>query len=332
MTSLLLQNASSYTVNSLSSALKDMPTVLRTIQFTYGNVNISSEENAPFVLTLLGRTPLVLRSQSRAFSPHPRVVIGGIPCNDTTVSSDGRWLAVTTPGPETCSSGSSCSYAEISITNERSASEIGGSLSCPPFCSSSLWPRTSVIPVATRRDSTGESVKYVPSTVLPSGAVSTLDPSAYGSWYSPGIFFSTACSATGIFTDPTSGACTNASSPLFPLCAFGSGDACVSCPEGAMCPGGYRAWTLPGFFNALESSADVVKCSLPYATSKCVGWSSALSQTKCGPGYLQVGHRPWLRRRAVNSSPCCAGLLLVRRMHGGILSVERWVMCAVPRV
>lgn len=54
-----------------------------------------------------------------------------------------------------------------------------------------------------------------------------------------------------------------------------------------MCPGGRRAWSLPGYYNALESSSDVRPCMLPDATSKCTGWSTALRATRCGQGYRQ---------------------------------------------
>ena len=115
------------------------------------------------------------------------------------------------------------------------------------------------------------------------------DSSALAPAYAAGLYYAEACSASGVYTDPASGACTNTSSPLYPLCAFGSGSNCQPCPANALCPGGPRCWPLPGFWVAVESSPSVLPCALPGAAAKCTGWSSALGQTKCGAGYLQVG-------------------------------------------
>ena len=94
-------------------------------------------------------------------------------------------------------------------------------------------------------------------------------------------------SASGIFTDPASGACTNLSDPSSEFCAFGSGSSCVQCPSGAICPGGMRAWPLKGFWSPLETSTSVTACAQPGALVKCLGWSGALSASRCGQGYLQ---------------------------------------------
>lgn len=35
---------------------------------------------------------------------------------------------------------------------------------------------------------------------------------------------------------------------------YGRGDACKTCPEGTLCPGGYRMWPSAGYWNADETS------------------------------------------------------------------------------
>lgn len=91
----------------------------------------------------------------------------------------------------------------------------------------------------------------------------------------------------GLYTDPATGACTNASDPASAACAFGAGDGCRPCPSNALCPGGLRAWPVPGYWSPGEGSADLLPCSAPGATKRCVGWNSAVGGVKCGVGYLQ---------------------------------------------
>ena len=92
---------------------------------------------------------------------------------------------------------------------------------------------------------------------------------------------------TGLYTDPSSGLCTNASHPAAALCAFGSGTACSMCPSGALCPGGSRLWPRPGFWAASDGSGSVVPCAPPDPGARCPGWSVARGVSLCGPGYLE---------------------------------------------
>jgi outer membrane protein assembly factor BamB len=59
---------------------------------------------------------------------------------------------------------------------------------------------------------------------------------------------------------------------------FGRGKDCRECPEGADCPGGYRLWPKPGYWNPGEGSGYVSRCSPP---KSCLGTRSSL----CAPGY-----------------------------------------------
>lgn len=283
----------------LATALSDTSVVLQAMQDAWGAVDVSSDTGVPFSVVIFAATPLVLRSTRRSFSPLTRVRIGGVECGGTVASADGHWLAVLTPSPVALcgSEATDCSYASLSVTNPSTDAERGVTLSCPPFCSGVLAPWSSVVPLPLESTS-GYGVALVPAAAARPGALpvalGALDFGALGTGalspvYSPGIYFAVACSDSGIYTDPSTGQCTNQSSPGFQLCAFGGGDACKPCPQGGMCPGGFRCWSLPGFFAPLESSPVTIPCSEPGALEKCVGWSVAISQTRCGPGYLQVG-------------------------------------------
>ena len=66
-------------------------------------------------------------------------------------------------------------------------------------------------------------------------------------------------------------------------CAYGQGDTCRPCPDGAVCPGGDRMWALPGHWQA-EEPGPVVSCEPP-AETRCTGWAAADVAATCGEGY-----------------------------------------------
>ena len=73
-------------------------------------------------------------------------------------------------------------------------------------------------------------------------------------------------------------------------CAFGSGVHCRSCPEGAICPGGFRAWPLPSYWSASPNDPNVVLCKPP-ASARCLGFKAGNSKgSLCGPGYNQASY------------------------------------------
>ncbi len=68
-------------------------------------------------------------------------------------------------------------------------------------------------------------------------------------------------------------------------CAFGQGDACSPCGEGAVCPGGLRRWPLPGYWTPSEGApTGVVRCAPP-AQERCPGWDATIAAAQCGSGY-----------------------------------------------
>ena len=96
-----------------------------------------------------------------------------------------------------------------------------------------------------------------------------------------GVTYAAPC--PGAYTDPASGACVVASNPASFGCALGAGDACATCPAGALCPGAFVQWPRPGY--TLVSGA-VVACEAP-ALARCAGFDAGNAQTRCGPGYKQ---------------------------------------------
>lgn len=283
----------------LSSAIASSAASLAAMERAWGGIALSTGSARPFSLTLFGATPVVLRSRTRSFVNGTTVFLGAARCNDTVVSSDGAWLATIAPDPaHLCGGaavGGSCNYVDLVVANPTtvalpSGPALGTTLNCPPFCSGAVGD--GVFPLASSRASFAPAVLDSTGTVaLPINLASVVPgvarPQVVAIAASAGLFYSEACSSTGIYTDPSSGACTNASDPASGLCAFGGGDACRPCPSGALCPGGYRAWPQQGHWSAAESSAAVLQCVQPGARIKCLGWSATLGATKCGVGYLQ---------------------------------------------
>ena len=198
----------------------------------------------------------------------------------------------------------------------------GVTLTCPPFCSGAV--SGGVFPLAATAAG-ATPVLFVPATRGADGSAVPLDltlgSAGESIGKSSGLFYAEACSASGahsgvdcfarslrtrcpqntacprssfhrsthsgIYTNPGTGACANASDPAAAACAYGAGDSCVACPANALCPGGFRAWPARGYWSPAEASATVVPCAIPGAADRCLGWSSALGAVQCGSGYLQ---------------------------------------------
>jgi hypothetical protein len=182
------------------------------------------------------------------------VTVGGAPCRDVTVAASADALRCTLPPTsEVCphlspQSSEDCglqpivvmapglaladvvgdlliSQGAVSVNSsasqvpesQLSVSALAVNISCPPFCP-------------------GSGGGIVPAPVMP---VSLAAPSLRLSRRLAvvgGVYYTARCTAAG-FTDPATGQCGNASSPLSALCAFGAGDRCIACPSWAMCPG-----------------------------------------------------------------------------------------------
>lgn len=172
-------------------------------------------------------------------------------------------------------------------------------VACPPFCPGFTSPQMEPLAVPTAaRDWTGSLLpaQQMMSQVddASAGEVLAVEPADFGTGrggsVSGGLLYTAKCSAAG-FTDWETGACTNMSDPGFARCAFGSGDDCRLCPSvpdsltpAAVCPGGPRAFTLPGFFTPAEGSGVVYRCKPP-SRARCSGWNASIGAVQCGIGY-----------------------------------------------
>lgn len=281
----------------------------------------------PFALTLLGPTPIVLRSsvgrladracrsvppipvapnapQLPAFTSETRVTIGRAECTDTVASADGLWLLVTSPTAAAlgCDANGDCGHVNLAVINPdgddgggsagRRAQELylGASIACPPFCPGVIGTGL-IVPLAVAADASNGSASgytYVAASVSESGAVVAVPALAAATTSgSMGLYYSTKCENSGLFTDPASGACTNGSNPDSYGCAFGSGSSCSLCDPGAICPGGSRAWTRPGYYSASEATQHPAPCAQPDPASRCTGWDPVAGRTSCGLPYRQ---------------------------------------------
>ena len=270
---------------ALASALACPLAVLLAAQGVWAHTSLppASSISQAFTLTLVGASRVVFRAAaSGAFSANQtNASLSGARCNISAVSADGAWAVLDTPSSMSlCRSDSrECGYARLVVVTAASPLRRGASLACPPFCPGVVG--SGVVPVAS---SEGDFVLGLePSS--PVGALPVALPAARTT--SAGIFYAVECADTGLWTDPTSGACSNASDPASYGCAYGGGSACSVCPVGAVCPGGARLWPRAGFWSPSEGSPAVLACARPLPALRCLGWNALTASTQCGPGYLQ---------------------------------------------
>ena len=113
----------------------------------------------------------------------------------------------------------------------------------------------------------------------PSSATFVQEYSCPGTCNGPGLWYVAEC--VGFTTGPSC-----LTEEFAHECAFGAGDECSQCPDHAFCPGGFRAWPVAGYWTAREASGIIVPCPVP-AKHRCLGWSTALKQTRCASQYKQ---------------------------------------------
>ena len=281
--------------NSTLSVAVTPAAVISVAEALWGAVPLPSNDGGgSLTLTLTASSLILLRSPRYAFRNGTNATLGGAPCPVLAVSPDGLWALLQTPSPaQLCGSDAvDCGYSTLRVRAPPSppgaGAFSGGALACPPVCPGSISPPTSLPAVFdVGADAVLAALGRDPST---GGAALTALPSAsQGGGGSRGIFYSLACAQTGLFTDPSTGACTNASDPASYACAYGSGAGCKACPVGSLCPGGFRLWPRPGYWVASEAAATAIACPAPDAATRCPGWSAATAAagtSSCGAGYL----------------------------------------------
>jgi hypothetical protein len=213
--------AASPSPGPLARALANPAVVLAAVRSLWFGVPLPSlgrnGETVAFDLTLFDKTPLILRSRHRdSFSPSLELKIGGVVSNGTSVAEDGDWAATIAPGPDTLcgNSADGCSYALIALSNpptydqDQILTARGATLTCPPFCALTVSGSGEIGGVFPLAVSTANV--FVPAVLAPgeSGAVATTDVEAVTSATggsvlraSTGLFYATACSATGVSSD-----------------------------------------------------------------------------------------------------------------------------------
>ena len=239
-----------------------------------------------FTLTLSGASRVVLFAGIAglgAFMPlaASNATLGGAACNVSAVSDDGAWAVLDTPSPaRLCGpDAGDCGYVALALTTTSGSGALGVSLTCPPFCPGAVGG--GVVPLASGGDS------FVLGTEPPAalGSLPSPLPPTDLEASSEGIYYAAACSRTGLYTDPATGACSNASDPASRLCAWGSGESCAACPGDALCPGGSRLWPRVGFWAPSEAATSVAPCAPPDPEVKCGGWNVSQGAVRCGQPY-----------------------------------------------
>ena len=263
-------------------------------------------------------------SQPFTFAPGVRAWLGDAEVNVSHVSCDGTVLLATTPSfAAMCpGGGASCTgdraYRTLWIANppiippgflqlvEDTWQRRRAGL--PPTCDwirpgSSLYSSGlrawGFAPTATNAsarvvlapgDVSGSSIAC-PGACPGLSAATTSDGSAASAPYSYGVYVTDQC----VGFPPSGSLCFE---PQFrSQCAFGAADDCEPCGEGAVCPGGYRRWPLPGYWADGEASpAGVMKCDPPQ--ERCLGWDVDSASAACGVGY---------NTRAVACGACADG-------------------------
>ena len=361
---LLLTAAEAASVNvmpqaaSLASALASPTAVLAAARVVWGDnrsgpgaLNYSlllGEATASFSLTLSGASRVVLYAGVSSMLAATNAFLGSAACNISAASDDDTWAVLDTPSAAVLcgSEAGDCGYAALLLNTAPVGGALGATLECPPFCPGAVGG--GIVPVALAGG--GFALGTDPPTSL--GSLPSLLPATDSGASSVGIYYAAACAQTGLWTDPATGACANASDPASSRCAYGSGARCSDCPGGALCPGGSRLWPRVGFWAPTEAASSVSPCGPPDPEVKCGGWNVSCGAVQCGAAYragsplcgacapsyyLQddgscaacpVIAGAWGRYRVVLlllcgafASALCVGLLLavIVKLHGGTL-------------
>jgi hypothetical protein len=219
------------------------------------------------------------------------VYLRGVPCKVVWTSPNGYLLTFITPSTDELCNGTyntmNCGYlplrvevpSMLGLALDDEVTSLGTTVECPPVCPGAQPPDTETAPVEEGDDIV---LRYV--HVLADYSVVPVSPSSTSSI---GLYFTSRCTASGFADIPTE-VCLNASHPGHTLCLFGAGSSCRLCPNGALCPGGFRAWPLSGYYTVSEATGTVVKCPVP--ESRCNGWDASTGTVRCGVGYRLGGY------------------------------------------
>ena len=112
--------------------------------------------------------------------------------------------------------------------------------------------------------------------------------SVTGGAFHSSMYYTERCQDTKAWPDPTLNpeTCLSFDPEVAVQCAFGFGPACQDCPRHARCPGGNRAWPMPGFWSRDETSLDIIHCAIPSLERCPIGFDVVNLTSPCGEGYI----------------------------------------------
>jgi hypothetical protein len=238
----------------------------------------------PFAMTITSGVNVTLvmdRRKGVALPSGTRVLMANTDALVHWISVDGSMLHFQVPDAALlCSSADgSCGYMNLTLVSPLSSDahplstcakqlpRIQANSSCPPYCPNAFPDAVIAL-----------DGQLQPAMEMSDGFLRPLP------WSNKAGFFVTADCIDPQYSRKDADICLNATLPESRSCPFGSGAFCRSCPTGALCPGGYRAWPLPGYFSDAEESNMVVSCSSP-AVDRCKGWDATVGRSACGSGY-----------------------------------------------
>lgn len=242
---------------------------------TISSVSTTSSSNAKaFLLTLNGGDNITLLGDSSNylsrgphFTPDVTVTIGGVAADVRYVEPGGTRVNLIAP-----------SFAEVCNSTTSTSSRCAHTL-----------------PIVISNGNIGEIAAAIdPAFTGLVGAIGqtvACPPSCPGNRRGGGVLYASACIGFAGSAECSSlsastlvgGSALDAS--VARSCAFGEADTCRMCPDGAVCPGGNRAWPLAGFWT--DDPADpqaLVRCGPP-AKERCAGWDIDVDAPVCGDGY-----------------------------------------------
>jgi len=283
-------NASAALSDATDSVSESASSVIAAARALWGNVTLpnasASPEGAtypaPFTLTLVGASRVILRYAGgyASFATNLSTAsLGGVPCRVSAVSEDGAWAVLDTPSSEQLCAGNAidCGYATLVLSNSPSPAMLGATLACPPFCPGVVGGST--VPIAVSGGAFALGTYPMADGSLPSLLPAVPASSALG------VYYAVDCAAAGLWTDPLTGACSNASDPRSFECAYSGRGGCVACPSGGLCPGGSRLWPRAGYWVASDTSSAALPCPPPNPGVRCGGWDITAGTVKCGSGF-----------------------------------------------
>jgi hypothetical protein len=253
--------------------------------------------------TLSGARHLLLVASPRTPFPPARslsVALGGAPCAINWATP--ALASVTTPplaalcaGNASAASGD-CGLAPLVVAFSPTESDaLPLPAAYPPLLPSAdaQWDAQLAAAVETPSPATGTplaaaaSLIGLPPALLLASAAALAPPGA-------GIRVVARC-IDPTYAPPELCAVVNYSQPFLnasagQLCVWGTGDACLPCPPGALCPGGARLLPLPGFWAPAPASppGDLYPCPTPDAEQRCPGYAAvpaAGGAYGCGAGF-----------------------------------------------